>query len=159
MTDSKGNTNADFTVTQAHLRPLLASMHRQVSDDSGLLNLNHESVRRAVANRYFAFSQGRIRTLVPRLRKLAEDRRKSVHKKMGRYFSDMARNDDMSDLQELPRPLREKIYHKTLSGDPPSFRVVARVRPIILQEAVEGLSSVFVRVDRLMMCAEHPQTK
>jgi len=96
MTNSKGYTNADFTVTQTHLRQLLASMHRLVSDDNGLLNVNHESVRRAVANRYFAFSQERIRTLVPRPRKLAEDCWKSVHKKMGRYFSDMSRNDDIN---------------------------------------------------------------
>ena len=40
-----------------------------------------------------------------------------------------------ADLQrQLPRAIREKIYHESKSGERPSFLVVARVRPLIARE-------------------------
>jgi GTPase SAR1 family protein len=149
----------EFPVTQEQLLPLLASLHRLMSRNGGLWNVHHEVVRRAVESRYFAFSQPSIRSLDIRQRISAEDKRRDIHKWMAQYFRERSRTDDMSDLQVLPRAIREKNHHETQSGEQPSFRVVARVRPLIGREIKEGLDSVFVRVDRLQMCAEHPRTK
>ena len=146
-----------FRVTQEQLVPLLASLHRLLSRNGGLFNMDHEVVHRAVESRYLAFSKGRIRTLDVRRGVVAEENKKGIHKVMAQYFKKASRIDDESDLQVLPRAIREKNHHETLSGDRPSFRVIARVRPFIARE--RGESSVFVRVDRLQMCAEDPRTK
>ena len=51
--------NENSKVEQQYLHPLLAAMHRLVSRNNGLFNLDHKSACRAVENRYFAFSSYR----------------------------------------------------------------------------------------------------
>ena len=116
-------------------------------------------MRRAVENRYFAFSSyhadhkkysGRIQTLHPELRRVAEERRSQVHSVMAEYFKRFAGRDDHSDLQaQLPRAIREKNYHEAKSGKKPSFLVVARVRPFVQRETEED--GIFVEIERMHM--------
>jgi len=158
--DGEFKLSSSNNIQQLHLTPLLGALHRMLSKNTGLIHLEHESVRKAVESRYFAFSKGRIRTLQPRERKIAEQNKKVVHKQMAEYFKTQAEHDDMSDIQEqLPRPIREKIYHESISGEKPSFLVCARVRPFIERETREGAVPVFVEVKRRHMCSKNPQTQ
>ena len=104
----------------------------------------HELVRNVVENRYFAFSSydaarphsGRIRTLKPRQRKVAEEICGRVHKSMAKYLKVKAGQDNESeDLHErLPRATREMMYHESRYSEKPAFLVAARVRPFIDRE-------------------------
>jgi len=154
-------------VEQQHLQPLLAAMHRLVSRNNGLLNLDHENACRAVQNRYFAFSSyrvdrpfsGCIRTLLPKERRVAKENCARLHKFMAQYFKTKAGRDDNSDLQRgMPRAIREKNYHEVKSGEKPSFSVVARVRGFIARERTGQPSEVFVQIERMHMKAKNPQT-
>jgi hypothetical protein len=171
-----------FLVEQQHLHPLVAALHRLLSKSGGLINLEHDLVRNAVENRYFAFSSydaerphsGRMRTLKPRQRKVAEENCARVHQSMARYFKAKAGQDNISeDLDRLPRATREVMYHESRYSENPAFLVAARIRPFINRErkahelALAGSSrsehveplTVFPKVERRQMCAQNPQTK
>jgi hypothetical protein len=171
-----------FLVEQQHLHPLVAALQRLLSKSGGLINLEHDLVRNAVENRYFAFSSydaerphsGRMRTLKLRQRKVAEENCARVHQSMARYFKAKARQDNISeDLHRLPRATREVMYHESRYPENPAFLVAARIRPFVDRErkahalALAGSSrsehveplTVFPKVERRQMCAQNPQTK
>ena len=142
-----------------------------LSKNVGLFNLEHDLVRNAVENRYFAFSSydaerlhsGRIRTLKPHLRKVAEKRCSRVHQSMATYFKVKAGQDDMSDVHErLQRATSEMMYHESRYSEKPAFLVAARVRPFIRREREAQAKvplTVFPKVARRQLCAQNPQTK